>query len=693
MKHLKKSPGQPVFGSRPIPFCFLCGCIVFYLTTAAGAAVLHVPADYPTIRSAVEAASGGDTIRLASGTYSGEGNTELDLPDITLFIDSEHGPESCIIDCRRMTSFCSIPAMSLNIVTIDGLTVINGRCTGSSPGGAAIDVTDASPVIRNCIFRNNGELPCLLSGGVLHVHGGQLLIEHCRFEGNASGNRGGAVYMETGRLRVTDTEFECNVSQVGGAVAVDSVDLQINGCRFSGNVCTVQGGGLHTGGACIVSITGASFSDNGSGETEALRQSKGGAVCFGASATQEVYRLDQCSFESNHAGSGGAVWTGANNRLCMTDCVIESNAATGSGGGVYSDQSQEVVQTLQFWNSEFTANTAQTGGAVYQRGGTGYISACIFRGNHATEGGACHMIDFVTTRIENCLFESNNADSIAGAVFAQSNSELWIRYSSFVHNTAVLRGGAILTRWSRAVIGHDIMWINEPDQIYAYGYGPTVTSCLVEGGYEGSANIDSDPLFVTGPMGNYYLSQTAAGQAIDSPAVDAGTVTAGTASIRSPDGDVWMSAFTTRTDHITDTGILDLGYHYPETIPEPEPPCPEFGCLIEMPATMFHAGEACYCRLTVCNSTFDVIPDALVFVILEIVGQYFFAPGFSGLDAYRIDLPPDETVIDVIPVFTWPDSGCGAGTAAWYAAVTDPDITMILGAMDMFGFGWSEEAM
>jgi len=37
-----------------------------------------------------------------------------------------------------------------------------------------------------------------------------------------------------------------------------------------------------------------------------------------------------------------------------------------------------------------------------------------------------------------------------------------------------------------------------------------------------TGNIDADPLFVTGPQGEYYLSQTAAGQGADSPAVNAG---------------------------------------------------------------------------------------------------------------------------------------------------------------------------
>jgi len=36
----------------------------------------------------------------------------------------------------------------------------------------------------------------------------------------------------------------------------------------------------------------------------------------------------------------------------------------------------------------------------------------------------------------------------------------------------------------------------------------------------------SSPLFATGPLGDYYLSQSAAGQPSDSPAVDTGGVSA-----------------------------------------------------------------------------------------------------------------------------------------------------------------------
>jgi len=73
-------------------------------------------------------------------------------------------------------------------------------------------------------------------------------------------------------------------------------------------------------------------------------------------------------------------------------------------------------------------------------------------------------------------------------------------------------------------------------------------------------NIDANPLFVTGPLGGYYLSQTDAnsdnypGQDTDSPCVDAGSDFAGS---------LGMTGYTTRTDEVSDRNIVDMGYHYP----------------------------------------------------------------------------------------------------------------------------------
>ena len=70
----------------------------------------------------------------------------------------------------------------------------------------------------------------------------------------------------------------------------------------------------------------------------------------------------------------------------------------------------------------------------------------------------------------------------------------------------------------------------------------------------GDGNLDADPLFAPGPLGYLYLSQTTAGQPLDSQCVDAGSDLA---------ANLGLEVLTTRTDLVTDSGIVNLGYHYP----------------------------------------------------------------------------------------------------------------------------------
>ncbi len=78
----------------------------------------------------------------------------------------------------------------------------------------------------------------------------------------------------------------------------------------------------------------------------------------------------------------------------------------------------------------------------------------------------------------------------------------------------------------------------------------------------GSHSLSLDPQFVAGSRGlepDYYLGQTASGQAIDSPALNAGSRTALAAALDSR---------TTRTDGGKDVGTVDLGYHYAAFAPQ-----------------------------------------------------------------------------------------------------------------------------
>jgi len=70
----------------------------------------------------------------------------------------------------------------------------------------------------------------------------------------------------------------------------------------------------------------------------------------------------------------------------------------------------------------------------------------------------------------------------------------------------------------------------------------------------GTGNISADPLFVSGSLGNYYLSQVPAGNSRNSPCVDSGSNIAEY---------LGMDGLTTRIDNTSDSGIVDMGYHYP----------------------------------------------------------------------------------------------------------------------------------
>lgn len=64
------------------------------------AITIHVPADQPTIQAGMDAAANGDTVLVAPGTYTGDGNRDLLFPSKGLVVQSESGPRASIIDCE-----------------------------------------------------------------------------------------------------------------------------------------------------------------------------------------------------------------------------------------------------------------------------------------------------------------------------------------------------------------------------------------------------------------------------------------------------------------------------------------------------------------------------------------------------------------------------------------------------------------
>ncbi|MBN1880236.1 PQQ-binding-like beta-propeller repeat protein [bacterium] len=118
-------------------------------------------------------------------------------------------------------------------------------------------------------------------------------------------------------------------------------------------------------------------------------------------------------------------------------------------------------------------------------------------------------------------------------------------------------------------------------------------------------------------------------------------------------------------------------------------PCDTLGVSLYMPAHDFEWPDTCSCSVTVCNPETTPYHGIPLFVILDVYGMLFFAPGFSSTpEWYTLDLPPDETVVPVLPEFTWPPATGEADGIIWYAAMTDQTMTALWGTMDTWTFGW-----
>lgn len=125
--------------------------------------------------------------------------------------------------------------------------------------------------------------------------------------------------------------------------------------------------------------------------------------------------------------------------------------------------------------------------------------------------------------------------------------------------------------------------------------------------------------------------------------------------------------------------------------PTATPVCSILGVEMWMPSHMFHAGDICSCKAFVCNPFSEPITGYPLFIILDVLGTYFFAPTFSAYDNYLQTYPsfdPGITEIIVLPEFIWPSGVGSASGLYWYGALTDPEITELFGILGTWEFGW-----
>lgn len=199
-----------------------------------------------------------------------------------------------------------------------GLTIRGGASSG-------IILREGNRVSIQGIHFTGGSNPY---GGIL-LNSGELTLTDCKFTGNHAGVNGGALG-NNGPLRLTRCTFSGNSAQKNGGAFNSLGTVIAEDCTFRGN--TGGGGGAVIIGGGTAEFTRCTFHGN-----EARRI--GGAVALYASlkATHCTFSGNNCSGTAPDIHGGGAFGFMETHGTIMLDaCIVANNtAATGNGPDIW----------------------------------------------------------------------------------------------------------------------------------------------------------------------------------------------------------------------------------------------------------------------------------------------------------------------------------------------------------------------
>jgi len=495
--------------------------LLLSVATIVSAGTIHVPGDQPTIQAGIDAASNGDTVLVANGTYTGTGNRDIDFNGKAITVKSENGADYCIINCQgteadphRGFKFHSGEG---NGSVLQGFTIRNGYADGpdfwEDRHGGGIFCEDCSPVIQNNHITANTVHPEGYGLGIYCYLGQPMILENTisfnQIYDTLYGGGAGIYCAGSAIIRGNVVIYNYHYRQGGGIFAVGSPLIE-------GNVIENNGAYYHGGG--ISNLQSATIRNNIITDNHAK---SGGGIFYGGGS-------EESPVIENNIISGNECWDEGAGILIQSGTIInnwifENNAGIGRGGGIDCTSGYPY---LLMKNNVIFGNEAQCGGGISCGGAITMINNTIF-GNTAKSareesdcGGGIYCYNDSSMTITNTILWANKASSGKGIYIAS----IWGDPSTLTISYSDVEGG------------QSLVYV-EPDCTLNWGDG------MIEG----------DPLFIDPDNDDYHLRQTPCQfmpWGVSNPCVDSGDP---------------LSAIihgSTRTDEVTDLGIVDMGFHY-----------------------------------------------------------------------------------------------------------------------------------
>jgi predicted outer membrane repeat protein len=455
--------------------CFVIACV----SVPASGETINVPGDQPTIQTGIDAASNGDTVLVADGTYSGTGNRDIDFNGKAIAVTSVNGPDQTVIDCEDLGRGFYFHSNEDENSILEGFSITNGYLYNED--GAGINCYGSAPCLHDLVITN-----CYTGGygGGINCKYASPIIENVTFEFDSAWAGGGglACYMYSSPI-LQNSIFTENASYIGGGGIVCNVGSSptIENVVLQNNLASLVGGGLMCAGASCavlsnVTITGntAFYSGGGVYSTQAADivlqdvtitnntalQSNGGGAFF----VQDVSpALTNVTITGNSAvgawAFGGGISCADNANVSLIDVIISDNSVGNPGadlvygGGIECQQSDMILENVIIsgnsavgsseWvygggiiitssdpilnNVEITDNTAEYGGGIlcweFGTSPDPELTDVTFSKNIANvDGGGLYCLGDCNPALLNCILWNDAPQEIAAGKFSTDAS-------------------------------------------------------------------------------------------------------------------------------------------------------------------------------------------------------------------------------------------------------------------------------
>lgn len=331
------------------------------------AAVIHIPADQPTIQAGIDVAVSGDTVLVSPGIYTETisfNGFDIVLGSLFLTTGDTAFIGSTVIDADSSGSCVSLSNGESSAARLCGLTLTNGfsqldfgggiNCIGASPrldhlrihhcsaqfGGGMYSAASGSVVSEVLVEDNQAFYG---SGGGFYLDESPLNIENSIFRNN-SGGHGGGIHCSQSNVTLTNVQLIDNTAGFGGGLSCwYNSNGVLNNVIITGNTAQVSGGGLNCRFSSAPDLNHVLISNNSA--------SYGGGVNFVGEGCDAV--LDYVTIVDNYAStSGGGIQCGDQAEPHFSNLTVSRNTADFWGDGLYNYHADPVLDQTLFWNNQ-----------------------------------------------------------------------------------------------------------------------------------------------------------------------------------------------------------------------------------------------------------------------------------------------------------------------------------------------------